>query len=143
VEGKRPINPGRTLWLLALLASSPPVAVAGACGDDIAGARQIENSRYIVAYALSPALPATGKHFVVDLAVCPQDGAAPPQSVRVDATMPEHRHGMNYKPTIVRVKPGQYRAEGLMFHMSGRWELTFDLMSGGNTVRLADSIRLE
>ena len=41
---------------------------------------------------------AVGQHFVVDFAVCPRGGAAAPQAVRVDANMPEHRHGMNYRP---------------------------------------------
>jgi hypothetical protein len=53
--------------------------------------------------------------------------------------MPEHRHGMNYKPGIRPVGAGRFRAEGLMFHMPGRWEFVFDL--GGE--RLADSVRME
>ena len=48
-----------------------------------------------------------------------------PENVAVDAWMPEHRHGMNYRPTVTRLAPGRWRAEGLMFHMPGRWELVF------------------
>ena len=39
--------------------------------------------------------------------------------------MPEHRHGMNYKPEVKRLAPGRWRAEGLMFHMPGKWEFVF------------------
>jgi len=70
--------------------------------------------------------------------VCPA-----PDSVRVDATMPEHRHGMNYRPTVTATGEGRYKAEGLMFHMAGRWELMFEVRSGGKTERIVQSIRLE
>ncbi len=44
---------------------------------------------------------------------------------------------MNYKPSISRVgnEPGRFRADGLMFHMPGRWELAFDLGGGERLTR--------
>ena len=57
--------------------------------------------------------------------------------------MPDHRHGMNYKPTVAARGSGRYLAEGLMFHMAGRWEFVFELRSGGKTERLVHSVRLE
>ena len=33
---------------------------------------------------------------------------------QVDATMPEHKHGMNYAPTIASRGDGRYRAEGMV-----------------------------
>jgi cytochrome c peroxidase len=41
--------------------------------------------------------------------------------------MPAHRHGMNYVPTVKRLRPGRWRAAGLMLHMPGEWELVFTL----------------
>jgi hypothetical protein len=38
---------------------------------------------------------------------------------------------------------GRYRAEGLMFHMPGRWEFVFDVRAGGRTERLLRSVRIE
>jgi len=61
----------------------------------------------------------------------------------VDAWMPEHRHGMNYKPSVVALGAGRYRADGLMFHMSGRWEFVFEVRTAGKIERLAHSVRLE
>ena len=43
--------------------------------------------------------------------------------------MPAHRHGMNYRATVSTLSPGVYRAEGLMFHMPGRWRVIFDRRS--------------
>ena len=89
-----------------------------------------------------PAL-AVGKLFAFEFAVCPKSGEQLPESVRVDAGMPEHRHGMNYRPTLTALGAGRYRAEGMMFHMPGRWELVFELRAAGRTDRLAKSIVLE
>ena len=68
-----------------------------------------------------------GAHFALDFAVCPRGSAEVPRAVRVDATMPEHRHGMNYRPVVTAKSAAMYRAEGLLFHMPGRWDLTFDI----------------
>lgn len=125
-------------WLLC------GVAAAETCGDRLAGTpRTIESSRYTVAYTTAPSRIVVGEHFVVDFAVCPRDGVPPPGAVRVDANMPEHRHGMNYRAGVVATRPGQYRAEGLLFHMRGRWDLTFDIVEGSRTERLASTVVLE
>jgi hypothetical protein len=81
----------------------------------------------------------SGVHFALwVIRVCPADATL----VRVDATMPEHRHGMNYRPSLKALGDGRWRAEGLMFHMAGRWELRLDVQRGGGTERLRESITL-
>lgn len=119
-------------WLLlALLAPA-----AQACELPGGAAQSVKSQTYTVLYR-TPALR-VGEHFAVEFVVCPA-----PESVKVDAWMPEHRHGMNYKPTVAALGGGRYRAEGLMFHMAGRWEFVFEARSGGRTERLAHSVRLE
>jgi YtkA-like len=117
---------------------------AQTCGGNLVGTRHVvENARYAIAYTTAPDPIAVGQHFVVEFAVCARDGARPLQSVRVDANMPEHKHGMNYRPGVTTVRPGIYRAEGLLFHMPGRWELTFDVAAGNTTERMTDTLRLD
>ncbi len=131
---------------VAFAATLPLAASAGAqtCGDGLGGGkRTVENSHYIVAYATTPAAIEINRHFVVEFAVCPRGGARPPQAVRIDAHMPEHRHGMNYRPGVTVLRPGTYRAEGLLLHMPGRWELTFDVVTGNATERLSSTMRVE
>ncbi len=111
---------------------------AWACTPELPGgqggkAQIIESGKYALAYRTQPEKILIGQHFVVELALCAKDGAAAPESVRVDAHMPEHRHGMNYKTTVTSSGAGKYRAEGLMFHMPGRWEYIFEVRAGGNT----------
>jgi hypothetical protein len=117
-------------------------AIAQGCSADIPGAKKIESSEYVLAYRTTPAPIPMGRHFTVELVVCPRSGAAVPERVQIDAHMPEHRHGMNYKALVKPLGSGRFHAEGLMFHMPGRWQILFDVQNGGGTVRLADSIVL-
>ncbi len=103
---------------------------ATACTPAFKGATAVQSPRYTVAWRTQPAGIAVGQHFAVDFVVCPKAGAAAPKELRIDAQMPEHGHGMNYKAVVTPVKSegdGRYRADGLMFHMPGRWELMFEL----------------
>lgn len=82
--------------------------------------------------------PAIGREpFALAVRLCP----AGARLLRVDATMPEHRHGMNYRPRLVPQGEG-WRAEGLLFHMSGRWELRFDVEHGGRVQSLREAVEL-
>jgi hypothetical protein len=119
-------------WLLlALLAPA-----AQACELPGGPAQSIQSTNVAIAYRTAPLR--VGEHFAVEFAVCPA-----PESVTLDAWMPDHRHGMNYKPAVAALGGGRYRAEGLMFHMPGRWEFVFDVRAGGRTERLAHSVRLQ
>ena len=68
-----------------------------------------------------------------------QGANAPVEALTVAATMPEHRHGMNYRPSVTAAGAGMYRADGLLLHMPGRWELMFGVRTGGWTERLTAS----
>ena len=126
--------------VLALAAS----AGARACGEALRPpADRVANARYEIAFSALPEPIAVGQHFALDIVVCPRDGATAPTALRVDAVMPEHRHGMNYRPDVVARGAGAYRADGLMFHMPGRWDIVFDLVTGSGTERLTATRVLE
>jgi len=93
---------------------------ARACTPAIEGTR-LESKSYVLAYR---AAPEVGKHFSVEIAACAKSGP-PPKALKVDAQMPEHRHGMNYLPEVKPLAPGRWQASGLMFHMPGKWEFLF------------------
>ena len=117
---------------------------AGACGEALSGAtRTIEGKGYVVVFKTVPDPIVVGEHFALDFAVCPRAKGEAPRSVRVDASMPEHRHGMNYRPVVTARAADAYRADGLMFHMPGRWDLVFDVVGGGATERLTGTMRVE
>ena len=129
--------------VLAAALLLPAVAAAQDCSPVLPGGTQLESARYSLGYRAVPGKPAVGKHFSLELAICPKPGTAAPESIQVDAHMPEHRHGMNYQAQVVAGSGGRYKADGLMFHMPGRWEFIFDVRSGGRTDRLTQSFVLE
>ncbi len=64
-----------------------------------------------------------GEAFAVDIEFCGDEQVV---LLDLDATMPTHGHGMNYKPELgnrVSTADGsRYRAEGVLFHMPGEWQ---------------------
>ena len=132
----------KALWLAALLACSASTALA--CGEALGpGTQPLAGEGWQIAWRAAPTPIPVGRHFALDIALCAPAGQALPATLRVDATMPEHKHGMNYRPSVAPRGPGQYRAEGLMFHMPGRWELSFELHSpGAPPKRLAQSLQV-
>jgi cytochrome c peroxidase len=121
------------LWFIACAVLSSP---AWACNE---GTR-LESPRYVLAYRVEALEVA--KHFSVDVAICPKSGQPQAEALKVDAHMPEHRHGMNYAPTVRALGPGRWRAEGLMLHMPGRWLLVFEVRAAGTTDRVATPVLL-
>ena len=132
----------RAGWAAALLLAS---GTALGCGESLGpGARRVGDAGTVLAYRTVPQPVVVGRHFRLEIALCPAAGAAPPAELRVDAHMPEHRHGMNYRPSVGRRAPGRYRAEGLLFHMPGRWELVFELRAASGTVqRLSETLTID
>jgi hypothetical protein len=120
-------------------------ALAGAAFGDLAQAcelppgTRLEGQRVALSYRTVPAKIAVGEQFVLELAACPKAGAAIVGRVKLDAHMPEHRHGMNYRPSVKQIDGGRYRSEGWLFHMPGRWEFLFDV----GAERLTHSVRIE
>ncbi|HKX38465.1 MAG TPA: cytochrome c peroxidase [Burkholderiales bacterium] len=106
------------LCALAGLAAAFP---AWACTPALEGTR-LESARHVLVY--KPSSLSVSQHFSIDIEACAKAGPAP-KTLKVDAHMPAHRHGMNYAPKVVALGPGRWRADGLMFHMPGKWELVF------------------
>ena len=42
---------------------------------------------------------------------------------------------MNVAPTISQTAPGEWRADNMLFHMPGYWEIYFDLHEAGRLER--------
>jgi DNA-binding beta-propeller fold protein YncE len=76
----------------------------------------------------------------------------------VDATMPEHHHGMTLTPqvraldgpAVQELLPGhgamgngRFEVRGMLFHMPGRWEFHFDITHGAITERAQLELELD
>ena len=112
-------------------------AEAQAC--ELPAGTRLESDRVTLSYRTVPSRIAVGQHFALELAICAKPGTRAPGRLKLDAHMPEHRHGMNYRPEVTVLGAGRYRADGWLFHMPGRWEFVFEL----GAERLTDSVRIE
>jgi hypothetical protein len=130
----RRVAAGAGLLLCAFAASSHSKCPLSA--ED--GTVVVDNAVQVAWRAESGSI-AVGQPFVMLIAVCPADA----QLARVDATMPEHRHGMNYRPSLQSLGGGRWRVEGLLWHMAGRWELQFDVRAADQVHGLRHSVTLQ
>jgi len=122
----------------AALAAALLPACAAACEPALrgAGVQTIAGQQYVLAWRAPAPLP-LAEFFAIDFAVCERDGGRIDMP-RVDATMPEHGHGMNYRPAVAPQGKGRFRADGLLLHMPGRWQLSFAV--GGEVLRTAVTV---
>ncbi len=124
---------------LALLVAAGAVAAqpVAECPAAEAGAALIENDGLRATWRAEPPL-AVSSPFALRITLCPARAAL----LRVDATMPEHRHGMNYRPRLQPAGVGAWTADGLVWHMPGRWELLLVVRLDGQERRLVQSVVL-
>ncbi len=123
---------------LALLLVVPAAAATIDCTLPEWAAQPISSGPLRLAWRAEPAPIQVSRVFRLQVAVCPLDA----HLTRVDATMPEHRHGMNYRPSLQPRGPGRWEVDGLLWHMPGRWELRFDVEVGGRAQDLRQSVEL-
>lgn len=118
-----------------LLAPWPVVAEPCILTDAGTVMTSASDTRFRVALRTEPAEIKVGSPFKVMLSVCSDAGAAV-QQLTIDATMPAHRHGMNYKPDVSAAGEGRYEARGFLFHMPGAWQFAVTIHSNGAPSRL-------
>jgi hypothetical protein len=129
--------------MAGLAAAAVPAAAAVDCPAEAQGFRRLETADATVAYRWEPAQLKVGQFFAAVVVACRTPGAAPVDAIAVDATMPAHGHGMNYRPKAEPAGAGRYRFTGLMLHMPGTWRLTFDLFQGAKRTRLTEDVRVD
>lgn len=80
--------------------------------------------------------------FRVRISTCAASGVTI-ERLSVDATMPRHRHGMNYHPKLEQNGEGRYTVTGLFFHMPGLWRIEVGVRAGGKTQRFFHDIEVK
>ena len=114
------------------------LALGAGAACELPPGKRLESDRVALSYRTAPQQIVAGQHFEVLFGVCPKGNRAIPPRIKVDAHMPEHKHGMNYRPSVAAARDG-YRSQGWLFHMPGRWEFVFEV----DGERLTDSIYIE
>ena len=132
------MSAARRLDLAGALALLGAATAHASCPPPPAAAHTVGGDSVQAAWWPDPAVLTVARPFALTVQLCPVDAVL----LRVDARMPEHRHGMNYRPSIKPLGQGQWRVEGLLWHMSGRWELRLDVQAQGVEQRLLQSVVL-
>lgn len=98
-----------------------PASVTTASGD------------YAIDYTFTPDPIPKNEHFSMNMVITRKDSVDLPEdlTVQVVADMPAHGHGINTAPEIQQLPSGTFQVDGLLFHMSGQWELYIDVMEDG------------
>lgn len=123
-----------TFAAAAAHAQCPPNTAIGQGSPSTLSAGPVQAS-----WATEPSPPQVGEPFVLRVTLCPADA----QLLKVDATMPDHRHGMNYLPSLTPLGNGQWQVNGMVWHMAGRWELRLQTQLAGATHTLTQSVQLK
>ena len=109
----------------------------GFAGDDLpipdpASARMTDLGHYRVAWssAMQPLTINRMHAWVIHVAGAdgePVEGA----ELRVSGGMPAHDHGLPTAPRVTAdLGEGNYRVDGMKFHMGGAWEVVIDIAAG-------------
>lgn len=63
--------------------------------------------------------------------------------ITMDGGMPAHDHGLPTRPQVSETPaPGQYRADGVRFHMGGEWRLNLQVEHEGRRFRFTFALTL-
>ena len=133
-------------WRLVGTAPAAALALALAAGQAEAcdrpqgwtGGASIAGKLWTAWWRSKPAAIRIGAHFSLRFHLC----GPPVDRVGVRGWMPDHRHGMNYRPAVT-LHGSSGTAEGLLFHMPGRWQLILDVRGAAGRETLTAEMVLE
>ena len=115
--------------VLMIALTSPALACNGGVASKLMSS---DNSGELQILAVLDPI-AVSKPFGLGLVLCSKSGDETPFTIKVDAWMPRHQHGMNYEPTITSSPPDKFAISNMVFHMPGLWQLRVNVRNGENT----------
>ena len=131
---------GLTPLLALILALCVCSEAAAACPSDGEGFARLATAEAEIAYRWEPREIKVGRFFEAEVVACRAPVAGVIGRIAIDARMPAHGHGMNYRPKATQLGPDRFRFTGLMLHMPGQWQLTFDMYQGERRTRLSQQL---
>jgi hypothetical protein len=112
-------------WLIAVglyLVSNSGVAC------ELAGGETLElETGVTLHYRIEPSPLRVAQHFSMQFLVCRGAESLVPDDFKIDALMPTHGHGMNYKAKVTIQRDGRVETTGMLLHMPGAWQVVVNL----------------
>lgn len=120
-------------------------AILTSCTPESDFSAQTPDGRYEATIQPTPDPIPLNALFTLDLKVKKNEGGAlqAGTTILVDATMPDHNHGMNTLPVLAPGKEqGNYVVQGMLFHMPGLWEISIKIQEGDAVSEAKFKVRL-
>ncbi len=130
------------LAAIALVLAQGTAALSACSTGEGAPMQGPPDAPWKVAIALDPKGVPPSARFQADISICPANSGVP-SHITVDATMPAHKHGMNYKPRVLRAENGRYEVKDLLFHMPGVWRFEVTAYLDGKPHRYVHDVTIE
>jgi hypothetical protein len=107
---------------------------------DLTGGETIELEPGVTLhYRIVPSPLRVAQHFSMQFRTCRGEQSLKLDGFKVDAYMPKHGHGMNYRADIEVQRDGLVEATGMLFHMPGQWQIKVNLSYDG----LAQQVKID
>ena len=111
-------------------------------GNGVAMKAEAETGGLAAYVETNPTKVPVGRPFEATISICGPGNVVVDRFV-IDATMPRHRHGMNYTPKVSSADKRTHTATGLLFHMPGLWRIAVIVHSKSKRLRYTHDIVVE
>jgi hypothetical protein len=131
------------IWSLLALCSASTSAIADcANGGSHVEMRAPKGAPFKVMLELNPKPVVVSSPVQAKIGVCIGQGISITR-IAINATMPLHRHGMNYRATLRRQVGNTFKATGLFFHMPGLWRIEVSVRKDQQTLRYFHDVEVK
>ena len=123
---------GPRVCLLATLSLCAALAAQSVAGSQLARPLLSDGGTFELTVAPSPSPIPLNEPFELTVSVRLQKKLEDrnPLWLSADARMPSHEHGMNTRPRVEQLGEDKFQVRGMLFHMAGEWEISFDVAKG-------------
>ena len=129
-------------WVSAGILLGTPVAALASC-PAVGGVKMQGPTEAPFEVSLeSPESIPLSAPFQVEVVICALKTGMPTRVI-IDATMPAHKHGMNYEPSLSAIEEGRYEVKGLLFHMPGVWRFEVTAYQDGKPHRFYHEVKVK
>lgn len=130
--------------MAAMILGALGMAAAAEEPADVADRWTSERGKYVVSFSSSIDPMPINKMFEWTLHVEDADGE-PVDGARfaIAGGMPEHNHGLPTSPRVTEdLGNGDYRLQGIRFHMKGNWQFIISIFEGAQADRVVIDLQL-
>lgn len=134
---------GALLFLVGTLVMGHSTPAEANCGSEYAVPMSgNSDAPWAIEIQFNPKTVPLNVPFGASVTVCSKSERIPTR-LTIDATMPAHKHGMNYQPSTVQIDSHRHEVKNLLFHMPGMWRLEITAYENDEPHRFTYDVNLQ